>query len=50
MMDTKRRVVQGLITVAALVLTVGLAWAEDTTTGKDTIETMSAGVGPVVTQ
>jgi hypothetical protein len=34
----------GLIAVAALVLTVGLAWAEDTT-GKVTIETMSAGVG-----
>jgi len=48
MMDRKRRVAQGLIAVAALVLTVGLAWAEDTT-GKVTIETMSAGVGLGVT-
>jgi hypothetical protein len=47
-MDRKRRVVQGLIAVAALVLTVGLAWAEDTT-GKVTIETMSAGAGVAVT-
>ena len=47
-MDRKRRVVQGLIAVAALVLTVDLAWAEDTT-GKVTIETMSAGVGLGVT-
>jgi hypothetical protein len=47
-MDGKRRVVQGLIAVAALVLTVDLAWAEDTT-GKVTIETMSAGVGLGVT-
>ncbi len=43
-MDRKRRVVQGLIAAAALVLTVGPARAEDTT-GKVTIETMSAGAG-----
>ena len=48
-MDRERRVVQGLIVVAALVLTAGLAWAEDTTTGKVTIETMSAGIGLGVT-
>jgi len=47
-MDRKRRVVQGLIAVATLVLTVGLAWAEDTT-GRVTIETMSAGAGLGVT-
>ena len=47
-MDRMKRVVQGLIAMAALVLTVGLAWAEDTT-GKVTIETMSAGVGLGVT-
>ena len=48
-MDGERRVVQGLIAVAALVLTVGLAWAEDTTTGKVTIQTMSAGIGLGIT-
>ena len=47
-MNRKRRVVQGLIAVAALVLTVGHAWAEDTT-GKVTIETISAGAGLGVT-
>ena len=47
-MDRKRRVVQGLIAAAALVLTVGPARAEDTT-GKVTIETMSAGAGLGVT-
>jgi hypothetical protein len=47
-MDRKRRVVQGLIAVAALVLTVGVARAEDTT-GKVTVETMSAGAGFGVT-
>jgi membrane-bound inhibitor of C-type lysozyme len=46
--DRKRRVVQGLIAAAALVLTVGPARAEDTT-GKVTIETMSAGAGLGVT-
>jgi len=40
--------VQGLIAAAALVLTVGPARAEDTT-GKVTIETMSAGAGLGVT-
>jgi len=48
-MDGERRVVQALIAVAALVLTVGLAWAEDTTTGKVTIQTMSAGIGLGIT-
>ena len=47
-MDRKRRVVQGLIAAAALVLTVGPARAEDTT-GKVTIETISAGAGLGVT-
>ena len=47
-MDSKKRIVQGLIAVAALVLTAGLARAEDTT-GKVTIETMSAGAGLGVT-
>jgi hypothetical protein len=47
-MDSKKRIVQGLITVAVLVLTAGLARAEDTT-GKVTIETMSAGAGLGVT-
>ena len=47
-MDRKKRIVQGLIAVAALVLTAGLARAEDTT-GKVTIETMSAGAGLGVT-
>ena len=47
-MDNKKRIVQGLIAVAMLVLTAGLARAEDTT-GKVTIETMSAGVGLGVT-
>jgi len=44
-----RLVVEGLIVVAALVLTGGLAWAAEDTTGKVTIETMSAGVGLGVT-
>jgi|SoiMethySBSTD1v2_1073268.scaffolds.fasta_scaffold207731_2 hypothetical protein len=47
-MDNKKRIVQGLIAVAMLVLTAGLARAEDTT-GKVTIETMSAGAGLGVT-
>jgi membrane-bound inhibitor of C-type lysozyme len=47
-MDNKKRIVQGLIAVAVLVLTAGLARAEDTT-GKVTIETMSAGAGLGVT-
>jgi hypothetical protein len=47
-MDSKKRIVQGLIAVAVLVLTAGLARAEDTT-GKVTIETMSAGAGLGVT-
>ena len=47
-MDRKKRIVQGLIAVAALVLTAGFARAEDTT-GKVTIETMSAGAGLGVT-
>ena len=47
-MDSKKRIVQGLIAVAALVLTAGLARAEDTT-GRVTIETMSAGAGLGVT-
>ena len=47
-MDSKKRIVQGLIAVAVLVLTAGLARAQDTT-GKVTIETMSAGAGLGVT-
>jgi hypothetical protein len=47
-MDSKKRIVQRLIAVAVLVLTAGLARAEDTT-GKVTIETMSAGAGLGVT-
>ena len=47
-MDRKKRIVQGLIAVAVLVLTAGLARAQDTT-GKVTIETMSAGAGLGVT-
>jgi len=47
-MDKKKRIVQGLIAVAVLVLTAGLARAQDTT-GKVTIETMSAGAGLGVT-
>jgi hypothetical protein len=47
-MDNKKRIVQGLIAVAMLVLTAGRARAEDTT-GKVTIETMSAGAGLGVT-
>jgi len=43
-----RLVVEGLI-MAALVLTGGLAWAAEDTTGKVTIETISAGVGLGVT-
>ena len=48
-MDRKRLVVRGLIVVAALVLTGAPAWAAEDTTGKVTIETMSAGVGLGVT-
>src|SRR5882672_11283250 len=44
-----RLVVEGLIVVAALVLSSGLAWAAEDTTGKVTIETISAGVGLGVT-
>jgi hypothetical protein len=47
--NSKRLVVEGLIVVAALVLTGGLAWAAEDTTGKVTIKTMSAGVGLGVT-
>jgi hypothetical protein len=48
-MDRKRLFVQGMIVVAVLVLTLDLAWAAEDTTGKVTIETMSAGVGLGVT-
>lgn len=48
-MNSKRLVVEGLIVGAALVVTGGLAWAAEDTTGKVTIETMSAGVGLGVT-
>ena len=47
--DRKRLLVQGMIVVAALVLTLDLACAAEDTTGKVTIETMSAGVGFGVT-
>ncbi len=48
-MNRMRLVVEGLIVVAALVLSSGLAWAAEDTTGKVTIETMAAGVGLGVT-
>jgi hypothetical protein len=47
--NRKRLGVEGLIVVVALVLTGGFAWAAEDTTGKVTIETMSAGVGFGVT-
>ena len=48
-MDRRKLFVQGMIVVAVLVMTLDLAWAAEDTTGKVTIETISAGVGLGVT-